>query len=286
MTNVTAIESTPNALGLICGDISIELSPEMVEKFEPDPESFPLGSKVFLTHITGKDTRIQVATAKRLKTMGYVPVVHMGARNFETDDGYVKLVEAHSKNGITHGLFLGGNPLKHKGPFHEALDLLNHSVLRNSSFSYAFIGGYPEGHPDINAEALDDSRKQKIERCRATELKPEIISQFAFDGQAMANWANRLSAENPDVPIRLGLAGVTSLPKLIKFAFMCGVGPSIAVLKKNSGGLMKVMSDRDPGDVIEQIEKKYHGESQLNLHFFPFGGWKKTLDWASNQRGD
>lgn len=283
MTKLTAFGKSSTASNLLGADISIELSPEIVDDFDPDPEILPQGSKIFLTHIAGKDIQTQIYAANRLLSLGYVPVVHIGARNFETEDEYVRLVQAHSRNGVTHGLFLGGNPRKHNGPLREALHLLSHGVLRDANFTHAFLGGYPEGHPDIGFNALEDARKRKLEACRTRGMAPEIISQFAFDGDAMARWASRIAAEEPHLPIRLGLAGVTSLPKLIRFAAICGIGPSMAVLKKNTGGIMKIMSDRDPGDIIERIEAGYLGGNPLNLHFFPFGGWKKTLTWIAGR---
>ncbi|WP_170167163.1 methylenetetrahydrofolate reductase [Paracoccus methylarcula] len=284
MTNLTPPGNASTRPGLLHADISMELPPEMVDGFDPDPGILPRGTKIFLTHIAGKDVRAQIHAAKRLLSVGYVPVVHMGAHNFETEEEYVRLVQAHSRNGVTHGLFLGGNPRKHDGPFHEALDLLNHDVLRDANFTHALIGGYPEGHPDIGLDALENARRRKLEACHARAMSPEIISQFAFDGDAMAAWANRIAAEEPGLPIRLGLAGVTSLPNLIRFAVLCGVGPSTAVLKKNAGGFMKIMADHDPGGIIEGIETGYFGTNPLNLHFFPFGGWKKTLAWIGDRR--
>ena len=284
MTDLTLPGNASTPPNLLDADISIELPPEIVDEFDPNPEILPRGSKVFLTHTAGKYIQTQIYAAKQLLSIGYVPVVHMGARNFETEEEYVRLVQAHSRNGVTHGLFLGGNPRKHNGSLHEALDLLNHGVVRDANFLHAFIGGYPEGHPDIVLSVLENARQRKLEACRAHGMTPEIISQFAFDGNAIAAWANRIATEEPSLPIRLGLAGVTSLPTLIRFAAICGIGPSMAVLKKNAGGLMKIMSDRDPGDIIEGIEAGYFGASTLNLHFFPFGGWKKTLTWIADQR--
>ncbi len=277
-------ENSMTAPGLLEGDVSIELLPEMVAKFDPGAESFPKGSKVFLTHLLGKDPQVQVDAARRLLSHGYVPVVHLGARNFKSEKDYVELLKAHSQNGVSHGLFLGGNPLRSGGPFFEALDLLEHSVLADTTFSHAFIGGYPEGHPDIETSVLESAIRLKLDTCRARGLSPELVSQFAFDGKLMATWASKFAAEEPEVPIRLGFAGVTSLPKLIKFAVMCGVGPSVAALKKNAGGFLKVMNDRDPGDVIDQVDNSYFGPSQLNAHFFPFGGWQKTIKWLANRR--
>ncbi|PTX41802.1 methylenetetrahydrofolate reductase (NADPH) [Gemmobacter caeni] len=281
-TNLAKTAETPR---LIDGDVSIELAPEMVAKFHPDPGLLPAGSKVFLTHLSGKDPAIQVAAARGLLDMGYVPVVHIGARNFDSEAAFVSFIQAHRANGVTHGLFLGGNPLKYKGPLGQALDLLSHPVMQDSGFTDAFISGYPEGHPDISVDSLDEARARKIERCRLIGLAPQIVTQFAFDGGTMAAWTARMQRLHPDVPVRLGLAGVTSLPKLIKFAVMCGVGPSIAVLKKNSGGLLNVLTDKDPSDVIAAIEANLPvARGRTDLHFFPFGGWEKTLRWISEAR--
>ncbi|MCC0048824.1 MAG: methylenetetrahydrofolate reductase [Rhodobiaceae bacterium] len=269
---------------LLHGDISIELAPEMVSKFAPDPVVLPSESKVFLTHLTGKPLQSQIDAARRLIDMGYTPVVHIGARNFTAESEYVDLIEAHARNGVTHGLFLGGNPLTHNSPFNQALDLLDHHVLRGSGFTHAFISGYPEGHPGIGEDTLIDVRKRKIGVCQDLGMKPEIITQFAFDGARMATWANAVSQMHPGTALRLGLAGVTSFTKLIKFAVICGVGPSIAVLKKNAGSIMNVLSESDPGDVITRLKRDYSGNNPLNVHFFPFGGWEKTLDWVERQR--
>ncbi len=270
---------------LIDSDISIELAPEMVAKFRPDSTLLPQGSKVFLTHLAGKDPVVQIAAARELVTMGYVPVVHMGARNFDSEAAFVSFITAHRSNGVTSGLFLGGNPLKYTGPFGQAVDLLNHPVIADSGFTEAFISGYPEGHPDISRGALDQARARKIERCHRLGLSPRIVTQFAFDGAAMADWTAQMHSQHPNVPVRLGLAGVTSLPKLIKFAIMCGVGPSIAVLKKNAGGLLNVLADKDPSDVITAIEANLTVVSgPTDLHFFPFGGWEKTLRWIVEAR--
>lgn len=282
--NVTVLEPNLSKTSLLCGDFSIELAPEMVTKFQPDENVLPQGSKVFLPHINGKDPRLQIDGARDLLSMGYTPIVHMGARNFDKLGDYVKLLHAHSENGVTHGLFLGGDRLKHTGPYFQALDLLRHEALADTGFTHAFISGYPEGHPDIDFATLERARAEKLEMCEARGLTPEIVTQFAFDGEKMTDWANNIALDAGGVPVRLGLAGVTSLPKLIKFAVMCGVGPSIAVLKKNASGLMNVMSERDPGEIIQKVEAGYRGATPLNLHFFPFGGWQKTLDWISVQK--
>lgn len=94
-----------------------------------------------------------------------------------------------------------------------------------------------------------------------------------------------LHATQPGLPISVGLAGVTSLAKLIRFSMMCGVGPSMAALSRGSKGLLKVISDRNPADVLDALAARYpQPSSPLDLHFFPFGGWEKTLAWFEETR--
>ena len=270
---------------LIDGAVSIELASDHVRNFSPDPHVLPVGSRVFLTHIKGKPLSAQVEAAKRLKELSYVPVPHLGARNFETAADYVRQVEFHSRNGVTEALFVGGNPLIASGPLSEAAQLLAHPVLTNSSIRVAFLGGYPEGHPAISPSALHHAMERKVALCCDKGLTPHVVSQFAFDGAAIGLWAKKLRSENPGIPLRLGLAGVTSLPKLVRFAAMCGIGPSLAVLMNSGRGLFNVLADKDPADVIEGIEMNYaESGRQVDLHFFPFGGWEKTLDWLAKAR--
>jgi len=265
---------------LLKGEISIEIAPEQVGGFAPDPHVFPKGSRVFLTHIKGKRPALQVDAVRRLLGMGYVPVPHLGARNFESDTEFTTQIAALSMVGVSEALFVGGNPLVASGPLSSASQLLAHSAISDSTIRTAFIGGYPEGHPTIPSELLQRAMQMKLDLCHRRRLAPGIVSQFAFDGAVIADWARHLHHEHPGTPVRIGLAGVTSLSKLIRFAALCGVGPSLAAMRRSAGALLNVLADRDPGAVIASIQAQYpHPIAQLDLHFFPFGGWKKTLDW-------
>ncbi|OMQ34443.1 methylenetetrahydrofolate reductase [Ensifer sp. 1H6] len=271
--------------GGIKAAISIELAPEQVRNFAPRAETFPLGSRVFLTHLAGKPEALQVEAAARITEMGYVAVPHLAARNFRAEQDYVALVRAHDRNGIDEALFLGGNPALFPGPLGESAELLSHPVLADSSIRTAFVAGYPEGHPNISEDRLKDALKRKLEICARRSLEPRIVSQFAFDGGMIGAWAKQLHRDFPEVPVHVGLAGVTSLTKLIRFAAMCGVGPSIAALRRSASGLLNIVADRNPGDVLDAIASAYPTPlTPMHLHFFPFGGWEKTLAWHGDYR--
>lgn len=280
------ILQTPDALAYAFDpSVSIELAPDQARDFAPRAACFPLGSRVFLTHLPGKPEALQIDAALRIKEMGYVPVPHLAARNFRAAQDYIDLVQAHSRNGVSEALFLGGNPALFPGPLGEAAKLLAHPVLNDSTIKTAFVSGYPEGHPAIVEAALADALRRKLEICADRSIEARVVSQFAFDGDMIGAWARNLHTVHSGLPVHVGLAGVTSLAKLIRFAMMCGVGPSIAALRRSASGLFNVIADRNPAEVLETMTAIYPAPlGPLHLHFFPFGGWEKTLAWFSDYR--
>jgi methylenetetrahydrofolate reductase (NADPH) len=279
------IENTATLDRLIDRNLSIEISSDEARHFAPDQNVLPHGSRVFLPHIKGKSLRGEVEAATALKQSGYVPVPHLAARNYDTVKEYVDHVEAHARNGIENVLFLGGNPSGASTALSNAEQLLKHPVLAGAAIKTAFIAAYPEGHPEISSVELRRALERKLVLCREKKLSPHIVSQFAFDGRVIGRWAKAFHSEFTDLPVFIGIAGVTSLPKLVKFGVKCGIGPSLAVLRRSAGNLLHVLADKDPADVIAGIEESYPvPKGPLTLHFFPFGGWKKTLDWVKVAR--
>ncbi|CCB65489.1 Methylenetetrahydrofolate reductase [Hyphomicrobium sp. MC1] len=271
----------------LMGNISIELLPEHVATFHPTAANLKPGSFVFLTHIGGKSLAAQAGAAARIKAMGYEPVCHLGARNFTSRDEYANHLSALSDAGVTTVLMIGGNSSDSVPPMHSAMELLSHSIVPRTGIKRIFFAGHPEGHPSIPPEILVPTLLEKINVARELSLVPEIVTQFAFDGAAMAAWGAGLRKAGIDVPIRFGVAGVTSLPKLIKFAMLCGVGASLKGLSRQGGSILKAMRDQDPGDVISQLRigTEAYALKGIDLHFFPFGGWEKTLNWIAASSG-
>jgi len=275
------------ATRLIDGDLSIELTPGEERDFEPDVAVFPFGSRVFLTHIATRPPGAQLDAAIRLIDRGYRPVPHLAARNFASAADYAQQVERLSSAGVEEALFIGGNPAAPRGPFQAAAELLAHPVLSRNTLRTAWLAGYPEGHPSLTADQLKDALEQKLAICRERGLSPCVVSQFGFHGAVIARWAREFVSTHPDIPLRLGFAGVTSPPKLIGYALRCGIGPSIALLRKTPRTLFGLVAEHDPGDLVEAVEQTgLRAHAPAELHFFTFGGWRKTLDWIAARRAN
>jgi methylenetetrahydrofolate reductase (NADPH) len=275
------------AQGLLARPVSLELAPGEVAGFAPDARVFPKGSRVFLSHIAGKSLPAQADAARTLVERGFRPVPHLGARNFDTEAAYIDHVGRLAAVGVEDALFVGGNPATSHGPLSEAADLLGHPVIADTAIRTAYLAVHPEGHPTVARPLLDAAFARKLELCAARGIRPAAVSQFGFDGEGLGRFATSFVAAHPGMELRLGLAGVTSLAKLVGFAVRCGVGPSLSILRKSPGALFSVASDRDPADVIAGIDAAGVPESaDVHAHFFVFGGWKKTLAWLAERGGE
>ncbi|MGX1306259.1 methylenetetrahydrofolate reductase (NADPH) [Amorphus suaedae] len=273
------------AHGLLARPVSLELAPGEVADFAPDARVFPAGSPVFLSHIAGKSLEAQAEAARVLVERGFRPVPHLGARNFESEAAYIAHVARLAAAGVEDALFVGGNPATPHGPLGEAADLLGHSVLADTGLRTAYLAVHPEGHPAVPRAALDAAFARKLEQCAARGIRPAAVSQFGFDGDGLGRFAAGFAAAYPGMELRLGLAGVTSLAKLVGFAVRCGVGPSLSILRKSPGAIFSVASDRDPADVLAGIDAAGLLDSaDVYAHFFVFGGWRKTLSWLADRR--
>lgn len=267
-------------------DYSIELLPEHVAGFDAEKAGLPAGACVFLTHIGGKPLSAQLEAARRLKADGLEPVCHLGARNFASIGEYATHLTKLGEAGVRTVLLIGGNASGGQPVMHCASDLLQHPVMRDSGIKRVYFAGHPEGHPEIAADVLSSVLIEKVALARDQGLEANLVTQFAFDGGLMTNWANRVRQSGVDVPIRFGAAGVTSVAKLVKFAMMCGVGASLKGLTRQGGSILKAMREQDPREVIEGIETgiRSFGLRDVRLHFFPFGGWERTTEWVATER--
>lgn len=263
---------------------SIEVLPEQATTFALAANAFAPGAYVFLPHIAGHSLDVRVVAAKHLIARGLHPVVHLSARNFPSIAEFEGHIRDLDRAGVKCCLAIGGVPSITPNPvLATATDMIESSAFRAASFETVFVAGHPEGIAGVADQELWAALGEKLSLLRSQNRRTEIVTQFAFDGDAMARWANLLRCQEINVPLRFGVAGVTSLPKLIKFAVLCGVGPSLSILKRQAGSIFKVMRDQDPREIIEALSNglAQNGHANTHIHFFPFGGWEKTATWMS-----
>jgi methylenetetrahydrofolate reductase (NADPH) len=150
------------------------------------------------------------------------------------------------------------------------------------------VGGFPEGNPNIPEKILDEALAAKVSFARNEGLRLSIITQFCFEAQPVIEWVRGVRARGIDIPIRVGLAGPASLLTLMRYAVRCGIGNSLRVLTENLS-FAKILVERGPEPIIRELAASIaDGDGRqlgiTGLHFYIFGGFRKTMDWIDAKR--
>jgi methylenetetrahydrofolate reductase (NADPH) len=67
---------------------------------------------------------------------------------------------------------------------------------------------------------------------------------------------------------------------LMRFAARCGVGASTAVLAKYGISITKLIGSAGPDKLVDRLARDLGPEhGAVRLHFYPFGGLGKTVEW-------
>lgn len=279
--------STPDIAILLRG-YSVEISPTNEKIVDSAIERLDRETEVYLTWIPGEDPFNAVAPTGKLRRAGLYPVPHVGARHLESAAQLDDLLGRFVAEGVDRFLLIGGEREKPLGPYDSTLQVMQSGLLQKHGVKRARISGFPEGHPAISEPVLAESTVAKMNYGRSIGLELQIVTQFAFEGEPIARWLRRLRGSGVDLPVRIGLAGPAGIATLTRYAMHCGVGNSIRALTKSSS-FGKLLTERDPEPVIRELLAEAPGGDPFakpfgigGLHFYTFGGLKKTVEWIKS----
>jgi methylenetetrahydrofolate reductase (NADPH) len=236
------------------------------------------GARVYLSAVPHRAADESLGAAIKVRGAGFEPVPHVAVRNFASatalDDFLARLC---GEAEVRRALVIAGDRAE-CGPFRRAQDAIDSGVFRRRGIRAVGIAGYPEGHPRIGDEELFRALAEKIAAAEATGLAVEIVTQFCFNAQAMLDYVARLRAFGFEQPVRIGLAGPTSLTALLRYASRCGVRASAQALAQRSGLLRQMFALTIPDDLVRKLADA--APDGIALHFFSFGGLPATARWA------
>jgi methylenetetrahydrofolate reductase (NADPH) len=104
-----------------------------------------------------------------------------------------------------------------------------------------------------------------------------LSSQFSFSPERIVAWLRQLRAGGIGKPIKIGMAGPTSVPALLRYARRCGVTASLRGLV--SGVASGLVGHVGPDRIIETLSAA--GDlGEVAPHYFSFGGTLETARYA------
>jgi methylenetetrahydrofolate reductase (NADPH) len=137
------------------------------------------------------------------------------------------------------------------------------------------IAGYPEGHPSISDESLQEALEVK------SRLADYVATQMCFDPDALRGWVARQRERGISLPVYIGIPGKVSRTKLLELSVRIGVGPSVDFLRKQRG-LRSLFSRRSTADRLYDALQATVDDPQLEIagfHLFTFNQLIDTFAW-------
>ena len=125
----------------------------------------------------------------------------------------------------------------------------------------------------------------KQEFSKRTDASMAIATQFCFDADVVKKCADSIKENGIDIPIHIGIAGPAKLQTLLKFSVECGIGASMKVLTKRAKDLTTLLLPYKPTQILNELAEYKSKDPESNIeqvHFFPIGGIKQTVDWIED----
>ncbi|RYE01099.1 MAG: methylenetetrahydrofolate reductase [Sphingomonadales bacterium] len=280
------MQATVRGAGKVCALIdrwSIEITAKDTARLEEAAALIPPGTKVPVTFLPGETMAARVATARRVKELGFVPVPHISARRLHSAEELRGFLAALQREvGTDHAFVVAGDPPTPMGPYPDALSLIRSGMLAEYGIKRVGISGYPEGHADIGNDKIWQATRDKRDLLLRGGHDFAIVTQFGFNARPMLDWVEQVRGAGIDATIRLGIPGPASVKRLLSFAARCGVSASASVMAKYGLSVTRLLSNAGPDRLIEELAARFdparHGE--VLLHFYPFGGLRATAEWV------
>jgi methylenetetrahydrofolate reductase (NADPH) len=223
----------------------------------------------------GVDQTVDVVT--RLVGQGHRPVPHLAARTIRDHAHLDELLQRLAASGVDDIFVIAGDGEAPVGEFASAIDLLPIIADHPLRPRQIGVGAYPEGHPLIGPAALDDALRRKA------ELADYMVTQMCFDTEALLSFIRASRRRGITLPVFVGIPGAVDRRRLLEISVRVGVGSSIAFLRKQPGGLKRLLGRPEhAGDHLYEGIAPLIGDPELGIagiHYYTFNSLAATVAW-------
>ena len=227
----------------------------------------------------GPDRSVEVAG--RLRAMGHSVTVHIAARMVRDRDHLDALLNSMAAAGADELFLIAGDADPPEGEFSSAVELLPIVAQHPERPARIGIAGYPEGHPKISDEALQQALLDK------SADADYVATQMCFDPKALTAWVARQRELGVTLPVYIGIPGKVSRTKLLELSARIGVGPSLDFLRKQRG-IRALLSRGSTSDKLYDALAPALADPRLGVagfHIFTFNQLIDTFEWERAKEG-
>jgi methylenetetrahydrofolate reductase (NADPH) len=219
-----------------------------------------------------------VDVAARLCALGHQVTVHLAARMVRDRAHLDALLANIARAGMDNVFVIGGDVVEPLGPYSSAGELLPVVCEHPRRPRMIGIAGYPEGHPLIDAQRLDEALDEK------SRLADYVTTQLCFDPEALRAWIVGRRERGMMLPVVIGMPGKVARRRLLEMSMRVGVGPSLAFVRKQRG--VRNLLGRSAADRLYDALTPYRDDPRLNIagfHYFTFNQLLDTWRWEHDK---
>jgi methylenetetrahydrofolate reductase (NADPH) len=273
-----------DAIAAYLAGYSIEALPRELDAASEAWAALRPGTKIYLTRLPKASFADTLAAAGRLRARGFEPVPHLTARTTRNRaELREQLAALVAEAGVEEVLAISGSQSEPAGEFSSTMEMLETHLFERSGIKRVGVAGHPEGEPNIGEAELARALERKNGFARATGLAMYVVTQFFFEAEPVIRWERRIRELGNELPVRAGFHGLSGTAGLLRHAIACGIGDSIKVLTQH-GGLLRLTAVHAPDRLVSEIAAAAAADSAslfAGAHFFPLGGFARTVSWAN-----
>ena len=262
---------------VFAGHFSLEATRPNAAEIAALADVVPPATPIYFSAVPTITRQEVIAAAASLRKAGLEPIIHVAARRLASAADLQELLAGLRGDADVRRLLVIGGDVDTLGAFADALAVIQKGRLRETGIEEIGIGAYPEGHPRIPAARLESALDEKIAAATAQGLRVHIVSQFSFSPERILAWLRQVRASGIGKPIKIGMAGPTSVPALLRYARRCGVAASLRGLV--SGVASGLVGHVGPDRIIKTLSAAAD-LGDVAPHYFSFGGTLETASYA------
>jgi methylenetetrahydrofolate reductase (NADPH) len=269
------------ALARVLEDPTFELIP--LKNVREQAAALPAGATVSVTASPAKGIEATVELAIELEAGGLRAIPHLSARMIRDRAHLATLLSRLRDAGIDRAFVVGGDA-DEPGEFLDGLSLLRAMADLGQLPKELGCPCYPQGHPDIPADALSRALSDKA------PFVHYMTTQLCFDPRAIETFIADRRGEGIDLPVKLGIPGVAEIPKLMSISARIGVKDASKFVVRNYrfvGQLLKSGGIYKPTTLLRDLAPTIAdpGAGVVGLHVYTFNNVHATDAWRRELEG-
>ena len=160
------------------------------------------GMSVFVAHFSEQSTQEIERTCRQVHERGAIPVPHLTVRSYLNAEHLANTVDRLcTKAGVVEALVLAGDgPVT--GDLPDTLAALDSGVLAQTGLKRLWFAGYPEGHPHIDSDLLEEVLQHKLQYTQDQGLLAGVVTQLAQTSEVIRTWYAERRFEQQKVVLR------------------------------------------------------------------------------------